>query len=263
MIIIADQPGQLGNQIWSYAPFVVYGIKNNRKVFICGFEKHIESFPNLNKHSLVKIIDGKIRRRFFKKLSRSIFLNRLTKPQTSGELEKALRKKICLIRAWGSYRPENLLNENLKLVRTIWKTSSDLTIDSGGLRIGIHMRQGDYATWRGGKFYYTSEYYALKALQLEKELGQKATYFIASNTHPDELSKKLKNSYFINRASAYQDINLLAQCDFILAPPSTFSRWAAFYGQGPLIVLNGKNDENLLSKARIPTALMDASELEQ
>jgi hypothetical protein len=44
------------------------------------------------------------------------------------------------------------------------------------------------------------------------------------------------------------DLYALAGCDWILGPLSTFSQWAAFFGNKPLLFLHSQNDSVKLNR---------------
>jgi hypothetical protein len=35
------------------------------------------------------------------------------------------------------------------------------------------------------------------------------------------------------------DLYALARCDYIMGPPSTYTQWASFYGNRPMLSLDG------------------------
>ena len=47
------------------------------------------------------------------------------------------------------------------------------------------------------------------------------------------------------------DLYALAGCDYILGPPGTFSQWASFYGEKPLLQLGDSNDSVPVEKFRV------------
>lgn len=111
--------------------------------------------------------------------------------------------------------------------------------------IGVHIRRGDYATFVNGKWFYTDLEYANFMHQLTKiyaKKGKRCAFFICSND-----AVQIEN--FNGLTLAYQqrhfmvDLYALAKCDVIIGPPSTFSQWAAFYGNVPLVMLLTGNQE--------------------
>lgn len=107
--------------------------------------------------------------------------------------------------------------------------------------IGVHIRGGDYKTFEGGKWYYTPEQYYLKMKELaslkmfeEKKIG----FVICASEKDVSLPGGEFFSVFNESRHFVEDLYLLAKCDYIIGPPSTYSMWASFYGNVPLHMLN-------------------------
>ena len=110
---------------------------------------------------------------------------------------------------------------------------------------GVHIRRGDYARYEGGKYFFTDEVYTNKMMQLvaqNKAIGKTCAFVICSNepvikeNYPEELLLITGARHFIT------DLYLLAACDGIIGPPSTFSGWASFYGKVPIQHIQSKED---------------------
>lgn len=117
--------------------------------------------------------------------------------------------------------------------------------------IGLHIRRGDYKTFLNGKFYYENEIYRKKIEEIKNCLnGLAVGIIICSN---DEINAK-----DISEKDAYNgpghfidDMYTLANCDYIIGPPSTFTMWASFYGQKPLYKIENPNLEVKLQDFKI------------
>ncbi len=118
--------------------------------------------------------------------------------------------------------------------------------EAGNLLIGVHIRRGDYARFANGQFFFTDQVYAEKMAQLENRYsrdGKKCVFIICSNDEvnlalfPESLSIRFAKRHFIT------DMYLLAACDAILGPPSTFSIWASYYGRVPLMQLEHRDQQ--------------------
>jgi hypothetical protein len=55
----------------------------------------------------------------------------------------------------------------------------------------------------------------------------------------------------IGTTPAVVDLYSLAGCDYILGPPSTFSQWASFYGNKPMLHLSGGDQKIELEKFQV------------
>ena len=103
--------------------------------------------------------------------------------------------------------------------------------------VGVHVRLGDYAAYRGGQWFYPLATYRrvmdeIRALHPEHEVG----FLIAAKEAPD-LSEF--PGLAVQRAPGHLalDMYALAACDLIAGPPSTFSGWASFIGAVPYLPL--------------------------
>lgn len=109
--------------------------------------------------------------------------------------------------------------------------------------IGIHIRRGDYRVWRDGMYFFDDASYASWMQQLEEVFltrGQKVIFYLASDEAINEAKFKTFKIYK-GQPSKMVDLYTLAQCDYLLGPPSTFSLWAAFIGHGQLLHVEDSN----------------------
>ena len=113
--------------------------------------------------------------------------------------------------------------------------------------VGIHMRQADYQKFNGGKWFYPASVYRRIMVEIASQLQGHTRFLICTDGELD--------------AAAFQDLDIvvgtghpvddnyeLAQCDYLFGPPSTYSTWAAFYGNVPLIHI-----ETADQKIQLPT----------
>lgn len=116
------------------------------------------------------------------------------------------------------------------------------------LVIGIYIRQGDYKDYLNGRFYFESKKYAEWMAEIYDHFSdQKVCFVIATNDHQDLSLFAPFPCYYatgnINFNGHYmENIIELANCDYILSAPSTFSTWAAFIGNKVIIPVVSEND---------------------
>jgi hypothetical protein len=109
------------------------------------------------------------------------------------------------------------------------------------LVMGVHVRHGDLRIWRGGRYFFDPARYAAWMRELAEQFpGRKTAFLVCSDEprHPDEFPGLAVG---FGPGSLVGDLYALAECDYVMGPPSTFSQWASFYGSKPLLFL----DENL------------------
>ena len=103
--------------------------------------------------------------------------------------------------------------------------------------VGIHIRHGDYATWEGGKYFYSIDQYRDVMQQVADRLGnQQVTFLVCGNGNLSLDQFRGLNVRF-GTGHLIEDMYALAETDLLIGPPSTFTQWASFYGQVPLQVL--------------------------
>ena len=127
------------------------------------------------------------------------------------------------------------------------------------LRLGVHIRRGDYAEWLGGRYYYSDDVYAAHISRFISLMpGRRIEIYIAGNDpnldpssnsslftlhsslppHPSSNSSlfTLHSSLppHLLRGNAVEDLFMLSQCDYLIGPPSTYSLVAAMYRDIPL-----------------------------
>jgi hypothetical protein len=100
--------------------------------------------------------------------------------------------------------------------------------------IGVHIRQGDYAGFLGGRYFFPTEAY-VRAMKNAAALfpGRRVGFLICSNT-PQSISDPELPRIARGTGNAIEDMYSLAECDYLIGPPSTYSLWASFFGKVPL-----------------------------
>lgn len=101
------------------------------------------------------------------------------------------------------------------------------------MKVGVHIRRGDYKYWNNGKYYYEDEVYNDKIEQFSNLFKDKKILFILFSN--EEITLKPKQNYIISKCDWYEDHYLLSLCNYIIGAPSTFTIWASFIGNVPLM----------------------------
>lgn len=126
-----------------------------------------------------------------------------------------------------------LLDERLRAM-----TRRELLPASGGEFVGVHVRLGDYPTkWR-----LPIDWYAKAIAAVAVGLGHDVPVRIYSDGSEEELSPllRLPNVEWADRRPAVTDLLELSQAACIVASASTFSAWAGFLRQAPIIWYPGR-----------------------
>ncbi len=117
--------------------------------------------------------------------------------------------------------------------------------------IGIHIRQGDYRGWKGGKYFFAAARYAAWMHELAAQFPERKVAFLVCSDEPRSFGEFPGLTVGFGTDSPVSDIYALAQCDYILGPKSTFSQWASFYGEKPLFQVCDTGDSAKLEHFRV------------
>jgi hypothetical protein len=108
-----------------------------------------------------------------------------------------------------------------------------------GLRLGVHIRRGDYRNFQGGRFLYSDEQYLNVIRSFLSLFPQQQVHLYICGNDPH-----LDKEYYLQQLPACQvtfpdgnpgeDLCLLSHCDYLIGAPSTFSLVAAMYRDLPL-----------------------------
>ena len=110
--------------------------------------------------------------------------------------------------------------------------------------IGLHLRRKDYASWNKGKYYFSDEVYNNLIYEIKKKFkkdNREPFLFIVSD---QKISSNLNYDYYC-KGTWKDDQIILQNCDLIVGPPSTFTMWASYIAEIPLIQINSEKFFNL------------------
>lgn len=105
--------------------------------------------------------------------------------------------------------------------------------------IGVHIRQTDYRTHKGGMYFIPPERVRVVLEEylthFHKDLKE-TLFIIASDEHVDEKTFRGLNTT-TSGGNVIEDLYTLSLCDAIIGSNSSFGNFAAYYGNKPHIVL--------------------------
>lgn len=161
-------------------------------------------------------------------------------------LELVTQKKVLLVKGWLFRDNANLIKHGDKIRDYFTPIASHRSPvnslictarQSCQVLIGIHIRQGDYADFMGGKYFYTVAQYIQLMEKVEALFpNQQVAFLICSNVqqNPEDFS-----SFNVTFATHHlvEDLYSLAQCDYMMGTVSTYTLWASFYGKVQLYMI--------------------------
>ena len=254
MRIICDAPGQTCNRLWTYVASVAHCIAERKKMMIIFFDWTIEDFPNLLHAPFI-----------YFPLWHKWYLERgngwnnykgLTWKVTHNKTWDKIFKFFDCTKGWDTMNDTRYLAQTKKELQQIFRPRKEI-IDkaeamianihkNADIVIGIHIRHGDYKTWRGGRHYYTlEEFHGFMKKLKNLYSDQRVAFFISSNeSFSTDIFTDCECYRFGKEPSGdILDLYTLSLCDRILGPWSTYSRWASFIGEVPLCFIKNKDQQ--------------------
>jgi hypothetical protein len=189
------------------------------------------------------------------------------------QLREAVYARSLTLFAGSVFRSWELLAKHQATVRAYFKPMASFTQIAerfiASLRqqcdilIGVLIRQTDYRQWREGKYFFPTVDYACWMQEIQSWYpAQRVGFVITSDEPQDPSAFSGLNIWFATGSKQmgghyFESIVELSMCDLIASPPSTFSAWAAFAGERPLLPLCDAN-QNPTAKSIMHNHLFDA-----
>ena len=276
MVIIISKEGQLGNRLFHASSFIVNAKEHKYQVIHLFFDDYYTFFSeslNGNKAPIkflgkrrswlvslfqklvvvgIKILlkMGITKLPFFEIVKYEGYAQGMKTFDLNDErFVRKAKSKLILAHGWPFGDPENF-KKHRPLLLDAWmpnkcyrdntKQYFDKYKNGNDLLIGVHVRRGDIGKFEGGKWNYTPEQYYEKMKEvgaLEIFRNKRIAFVICTNEKEISLPAIGNFSVFNEERHFIEDLYLLAKCDYIIGPPSTFSMWASFYGSKPLYVI--------------------------
>jgi hypothetical protein len=257
MIIISDRPGQLGNLLFLYAQFISFGKEFKIKIVNPAFHPYKNYFVG----TVGVSFSGN---RFFygfcflltKTLHRLKIKNRFVSTVVLSNNEQlvltespAFNSIICFVQGW-LFRSNDLFKKYKKEIKSFFEPTEFYKNQIEGffirnfgnpqsIVIGIHVRLGDYKTFENGIYYYPIDKYMALVEELSVLFAEQNPSFLVCSNEKLKIDKTVIKDLKITFAPGHEllDLYCLAKCNFIAGPPSTYSMWASFYGDVPLLTV--------------------------
>ncbi|GAB4380161.1 MAG: hypothetical protein Kow0075_11290 [Salibacteraceae bacterium] len=257
MIVIASRPGQLANMLFLFSHVGSFALSTGQKVVAPAFEPYVGFFPNLR--GTCAIPPGQYHplwshytisntaARMLSRLSggsllwwKSIYLD-WDEQFDLHRLQQYSRYKVIFLNGWRFRYPEGLLRHKDE-IRTLFSPRENVMkrakslMKPNSINIGVHIRRGDYKTFMDGRFFYSVDVYKRMMMHL-KNNEQRELHFVICTDDAISAEQLIDHNCTLSGGNAVEDLYTLSQCDYIMGPPSTFSLWASFYGDKPLLPL--------------------------
>lgn len=243
MIFVRDK-GRMANNILQYGHVYAWGRENKRKTMSMRFAYKYKYFKisKTKYHNFIIYIFAK----YAAKWKLLPIISFTSNTDNTKELETMmLINQNIIVEGWYArwynyflkYKQEII--ENFAFNNSIEHKVQKLMGDSNSLKLGVHIRRGDYKKFRGGQFFYSDEQYVnvIKQFISLKSNHNIDIYICGNDPHLDRqfYYKQLhKYNIVFPNGNPGEDLCLLSHCDYLIGPPSTFSLVAAMYRDLPL-----------------------------
>lgn len=255
MIFVSDK-GQMCNNLFQYIQLYSWGRENGRTTMSMRFAYkykywHISStrYHNLFFHLLGKFLAEW-------HVIPTVDFDKVSSLQDG--LDAISRTKHCFVQGWNHIRLPQLVEkyhgEILQLFsfRKEVRDAAVLRMDkSADIHIGVHIRRGDYKTFRNGVFFFNDKEfiaYINKTLALLPSDKKKSVYICTNDREIDKayFQKNISALVSFPDGNAGEDLCLLSECDYLVGPTSSYSLVATLYGKARLHwMLHSENVEEL------------------
>lgn len=277
MIILRDKPGQLCNRLWSASLFLDLCIRNDIRLFApYHFVDYAPAFDHLaapkacflsRPPAWLRLVLTRLIRFFelsarkLKPILKHARIYWLQPDCPPDELVRLARKGVVVIDSFktvlhqiGKYRIEDA-----DRIRPVFRFNPSVSAkvdaafacsrDEQKVLVGVHIRRRDYINFRGGQYYYPNETYRRLMSRMQDLLAQQGltAQFLLCSDEPVSMDDPTLDWFSIEGASAFDDLQALSRCRYIMGPPSSFSNWAAFAGKSLLYSIPSADSACLLT----------------
>lgn len=248
MIILLFNEGQMCNQLLALASTYTIGVEYSDDVICPVMTEELKKnflFSNRNDNIKVQMYHSKLLAFFSKFIVKwNLFFHITPKKYNPNKKEK---RQIFV--DW-KVKDDKIFAKHQEDVRKYFAFKDEIVTTAkervykkeGKINVGVHIRRGDYKSFNNGVWYYTDQQYVLWMKKLSE--GKNVRFFIASNEKIDsEPYNSAGLDIILLNGSAVEDLCALSLCDYIMGPPSTYSWWAAMYGNSPRLILDSAEKE--------------------
>lgn len=276
MVVSLYRYGRLGNRLFTFSNLIAFSELFKVPILMPAFSDYRKLFPFFlsNPFCAYGFPDGKIPRfteafsiviwgrlgllpsvRFWD--ARYVYFDK--EDLDDKRVQEMIHSKVVVFEGWDfcSRRAITEFKDKIRKVFTPQKQVAEKTQELAAqmrsraeILVGVHVRWGDY---RGTDRFFDLTEYADRMQEVRSIFSPaKVAFAIFSpeKVSPDSLPE---NSYVRSGGRAVEDMYALAECDYLIGPPSTFSMWASYYGGRPLFLMRKGEHFSDKSVAKVAT----------
>jgi hypothetical protein len=270
MIVIAKRVGRLANRMLLFSHLIAAGREHGFSVLNPAFEQYASYFPSTSRNLVPRFPPGRpllaapgvVRKVSYRaayagaevvwrlqQRGRDVGMIRLTRDQ---ELDlnsdffvgMARRHRVLFIQDWFFRNQENVAR-HAGLLRSYFtphrrmleraRAAVEPARERGRLVIGVHIRRGDYASFKEGRFLFSHDTYREAMERARAAHADRDVAFLVCADEPQPPEAFAGLEVIEAPGDELEDLYALASCDRLIGPPSTYNRWASFWGEVPLV----------------------------
>lgn len=149
---------------------------------------------------------------------------------------------------WGdSFRSDTLVAKHASSIREFFRLPENMRAKAKRLIfpcgkgfekvVLVHIRQGDYATWAGGKYCFSETVYARWMREFQAYMEPVRFRFVICSQFPLDYSAFAGLNFHHQPRDLKEDFAMIQCADYCLATISSFARTACFLGSIPLAAM--------------------------
>lgn len=263
IFIQSHNGGRLANQLWNFVSIYAFCLEKGYILINPTFKDYSIHFAEFQDNSLLspnlripKIlnkdlamialnlslkINSKIRIGSFFQTGEDS--NPIILPPTNSDFK--IETAVAFFNGW-LFRNTNGLEKYKDQIRYKFRPNASIQIaidefyknlDPNRFKIAIHVRRTDYKQHLNGKYFFEIRQYKKVMKDLKEEFKDRSPIFIIfsdENRSQEEFLEFSKDEVILSKNSFVADLFLISRCDLIVGPPSSFTQFAAWYGDKDL-----------------------------
>ena len=255
-MIFASDKGRMCNNILQYGHVYAWAREHGRKCISMRFCYKYQYFKicHTSWHNFATYVVAKYAAKW--KLLPTVVYNDATKETAESNEQYMLAHNTFVVKGWQVRFYDLFIKYKQEIIDLFTfddaiKAKTQAFMGKKGdndVRLGVHIRRGDYKTWHNGKYYYEDDVYQDYVRQFQSLFSDKhIIVYICSNDPKLDKASYHDNLQGMNvvfpQGGQEDDLCLLSECDYLIGAPSTFSLVASMYRDLPLCWMEEKHIE--------------------
>ena len=244
MIFVHDK-GRMANNILQYGHVYAWGREHNRPTMSMRFAYKYPYFHicHTRHHNFATYAFAKYAAKLH--LIPTVHFDE-PDGDTSPQERVMMNRRMVMVTGWEAHWYDLFLKYKADIIQLFTFVAAvenavapHLKAADGKLRLGVHIRRGDYQRFQGGRFFYTDEQYIQLVRSFAEHCAdQPLQVYICGNDPALDKQKFItslpEHQVCFPEGNPGEDLCLFSHCDWLIGPPSTFTLVAAMYRDVPL-----------------------------